>query len=275
MENGGRLISNVTLYACGTCKNNVASVFKGEKKREVVFPALVAKFEHIDYGAVLFDTGYSKRIFENGIVSKLYNLLNPTAVTEEETISYKMKAEGLKVGNIILSHPHPDHIGCLKDFNDYTLLATGDCIDALKRAKNLELVFRNQVPDESANVKYKRLEPVKNSGDAVVKMLSVHFTEVYDVLGDGSIYGIRLDGHMKGQMGVYLPDYKLMLAADASWGHFFAKRVDKMKAIPRKIQDDYGQYKDSISRIKAFESEHPDIKVIYSHEEFREGVYEQ
>ena len=141
MENGGRQISNVTLYACGTCKNNVASVFKGEKKREVIFPALVAKFEHVRYGTILFDTGYSKRVFENGIVSKLYNLLNPTSVSEEETITYKMKAEGCTVSNIILSHPHPDHIGCLKDFSNYTLIATGDCIDELKRAKTFELVL--------------------------------------------------------------------------------------------------------------------------------------
>lgn len=274
MENGGRQISNVTLYACGTCKNNVASVFKGEKKREVIFPALVAKFEHVRYGTILFDTGYSKRVFENGIVSKLYNLLNPTSVSEEETITYKMKAEGCTVSNIILSHPHPDHIGCLKDFSNYTLIATGDCIDELKRAKTFELVFKNQVPSESSDIKFKTVEAVKNVNDAT-QMLTKHFVEIYDIFDDGSIYGIRLDGHMKGQMGVYLPEYKLMLAADASWGHFFAERVDKMKPIPRKIQGDYQQYKDSIARIMAFEKEHPEVKVIYSHEEFREGIYEQ
>ena len=274
MENGGRQISKVTLYACGTCKNNVASVFKGEKKREVIFPALVAKFEHVRYGTILFDTGYSKRVFENGIVSKLYNLLNPTSVSEEETITYKMKAEGCTVSNIILSHPHPDHIGCLKDFSNYTLIATGDCIDELKRAKTFELVFKNQVPSESSDIKFKTVEAVKNVNDAT-QMLTKHFVEIYDIFDDGSIYGIRLDGHMKGQMGVYLPEYKLMLAADASWGHFFAERVDKMKPIPRKIQGDYQQYKDSIARIMSFENEHPEVKVIYSHEEFKEGIYEQ
>ena len=274
MENGGRQISNVTLYACGTCKNNVASVFKGEKKREVIFPALVAKFEHVRYGTILFDTGYSKRVFENGIVSKLYNLLNPTSVSEEETITYKMKAEGCTVSNVILSHPHPDHIGCLKDFSNYTLIATGDCIDELKRAKTFELVFKNQVPSESSDIKFKTVEAVKNVNDAT-QMLTKHFVEIYDIFDDGSIYGIRLDGHMKGQMGVYLPEYKLMLAADASWGHFFAERVDKMKPIPRKIQGDYQQYKDSIARIMSFENEHPEVKVIYSHEEFKEGIYEQ
>ena len=273
MENGGRQISNVTLYACGTCRNNVASVFKGEQKREVIFPALVGKFEHVNYGTILFDTGYSKRVFENGVVSKIYNTLNPTSVSEEETITYKMKAEGCTVKYIILSHPHPDHIGCLKDFSGYTLIATSDCIDELKRAKNLELVFKNQVPGESADIKFKTVEPIKENG--APEMLLKHFTEVYDVFGDGSIYGIRLDGHMQGQMGVYLPEYNLMLAADASWGHFFAERVDKMKPIPRKIQGDYAMYKDSIRRIMAFEQEHPEVKVIYSHEEFKEGIYEQ
>lgn len=274
MENGGRQISSVTLYACGTCRNNAASVLKGEKKREIVFPALVAKLEHEKYGTVLFDTGYSKRIYGNGIVSKIYNLLNPSDVKDEDTISFKMKAEGCAVKYIILSHPHPDHIGCLKDFEGYTLLATEDCISGLKRAKNTELVFRNQVPEMSGGITVKSLKPVDDKRDTT-QMLLKHFTEVFDVLEDGSVYGVRLDGHTKGQMGIYLPEYKLLLAADSSWGHFFADRVDKMKAITRKLQNDYSAYKDTIARIKEFETEHPDIRVIYSHEEFPEGIYEQ
>ena len=245
MVNGGRQISSVTLYACGTCKNNMASVLKGEKKKEIVFPALVARLEHADLGTILFDTGYSERIYGNGIVSKIYNLLNPSDVKEEDTISFKMKAEGRKVSHIILSHPHPDHIGCLKDFNDYTLLATEDCINGLKKAKNTELVFRNQVPDMTGGIKIRSLEPLtQNDGEA-------------------------------GMMGIYIPEYNLLLAADASWGHYFAERVDKMRFMPKRIQKDYKEYKDTVERVMAFEKAHPDIRVIYSHEEFPEGVYEQ
>jgi len=274
MVNGGRQISSVTLYACGTCKNNIASVLKGEKKKEIVFPALVARLEHEKSGTVLFDTGYSERIYGNGIVSKIYNLLNPSDVREEDTISHKMKTEGRKVSYIILSHPHPDHIGCLKDFKDYTLLATEDCINGLRKSKNTELVFRNQVPDMTGGIKIRSLEPLaQNDGEA--GMLLKYFTEAYDVLGDGSVYGVRLDGHTKGQMGIYIPGYKLLLAADASWGHYFADRVDKMRFMPKRIQKDYKVYKDTVERVKAFEKEHPDVRVIYSHEEFPEGVYEQ
>lgn len=278
MENGGRQINSVTLYACGTCRNNVAFVLKGEKRRKVVFPALVARLEHETLGTVLFDTGYSTRIYNHGIVSRIYNLVNPTQVKDEDTISYKMKSEGCKVNSIILSHPHPDHIGCLKDFEDYTLLATDDCISGLKRSKNTELVFSNQVPELTGGVKIKVLEPLSCAAggeETLPSMLLKHFTEVYDIFGDGSVYGIRLDGHTKGQMGIYIPDYRLMLAADASWGHFFAERADKMRFLPRKLQNDFDSYRDSITRIRAFEKEHPDIKVIYSHEEFAEGPYEQ
>lgn len=274
MENGGRQISSVTLYACGTCKNNIASVLKGEKKKEIVFPALVARLEHKSLGTVLFDTGYSKRIYGNGIVSKIYNLLNPSEVKEEDTISYKMKTEGRKVSFIILSHPHPDHIGCLKDFDDYTLLATEDCINGLKRAKNTELVFRNQVPDMTGRIKIQSLVPLAQD-DGVLGILLKHFTEAYDIFGDGSVYGVRLDGHTIGQMGIYIPEFKLLLAADSSWGHYFAERVDKMKFMPKKIQKDYAAYKNTVERVKAFEKDNPDIRVIYSHEEFPEGVYEQ
>jgi len=48
-----------------------------------------------------------------------------------------------------------------------------------------------------------------------------------------------------------------------------------MKFMPKRIQKDYKVYKDTVERVKAFEKEHPDVRVIYSHEEFPEGVYEQ
>lgn len=278
MANGGRRINSVTLYSCGTCRNNAASVFRGEKKREIVFPALVCRIEHAEYGNILFDTGYSDRIFKNGFVSKIYNRLNPASVREEDTIRYKMKAEGCKIGYIILSHAHPDHIGCLKDFEDYKLLATRDCLKSFEKAGIRDLVFKNQVPDRSEKVDAVCLEPMAPSyydNDSTAKMLSGSFKEIYNIFGDGSVFGIRLDGHSKGQLGVYIPEFSLFLAADASWGHYFADRVDQMRFIPRRIQNNFKEYKDTILRIKHFEKLNPDIKVIYSHEEFPEGIYGQ
>ena len=278
MVNGGRRINSVTLYACGTCLNDVASVFKGEEKRKIVFPALVCKIEHSELGNILFDTGYSDRIFQNGLVSKIYNRLNPATVKEEDTIRYKMKAEGTKIGYIILSHAHPDHIGCLKDFENYKLLATRECLNSLEKNKLTDLVFKNQVPGNLKDKDFVCLDPVVPSdyvNDSVAGLLGSYFTEVFNIFGDGSVYGIRLDGHSKGQLGIYIPERNLFLASDASWGHYFAERVDKMKLIPRHIQNNYKEYKDTISRIMRFENDNPDIRVIYSHEEFTEGIYEQ
>lgn len=278
MVNGGRKINSVTLYSCGSCKNNVKAVFKGEEKREIIFPALVCKIEHSVYGNILFDTGYSDRIFQNGLVSKIYNGLNPASVKEEDTIRYKMKAEGTKIGHIILSHPHPDHIGCLKDFKDCRLIATKDCHKSLEKSLLRDLVFKNQIPDQFSGLEpviLDTIDPADYDKDEIADMLGGFFTEVFNIFGDGSVYGIRLDGHSKGQLGIYIPDFRLFLAADASWGHYFAERVDKMKLIPRHIQNNFKEYKDTIARIRDFEQKNPDIRVIYSHEEFPEGIYEQ
>lgn len=299
MENGGRRIRNITLYACGSCENNRKMVLKGQPDGKITFPALVAKLEHAKYGTILFDTGYSERVYQNGIVSKIYNLLNPTHVTREETIRYRMQEEGENVKYIILSHPHPDHIGCLKDFHHYRLIGTRDCLRSLRRAWITDLVFANQVPDPAYDIRYCRVKPLNlaerdcpegrkaeslegrkagsradGTNRKTARMLGAYFTEVYDIFRDGSIYGVRLDGHSKGQMGIYIPEYRLLLAADCSWGHFFAEQVEEMRLIPRLIQNRFGDYRDSISRVKAFEAAHPEVEVIYSHETFPEGIYE-
>lgn len=263
MENGGSLIDSVTLYACGYCENKLQHVLRGEKKKSLKFPALVVKIKHSTKGTILFDTGYSKRVYENGVISKIYNTINPTTVAVEDTIAYKLREEGEKVAAIILSHPHPDHIGCLRDFPDSKLYLTKGCFRKMKNSRLLDLVFQNQLPDV---VEGTILKPYKGS-----HFLKYYFNEIYDILGDGSILGVALDGHSKGQMGIYLPRYQVLFAADASWGKYFAKKVHNMRAIPRIIQNDFSGYADSINKITTLQRKHPEIRVIYSHEAVKDG----
>ena len=265
MENGGKKIKKISLFECGYCVNNIKLILKNHKKEIVKFPALSVLIEHKKYGNILFDTGYSKLIYENGIISKIYNLCNKTYFNNEDLILNKIQDK--KIDKIIISHGHPDHIGALKFFDDYELITSKEVYYDITHPKIKNLVFKNMVPNKIPKTKIL---------DKTIKdnLLSNYFDEIYDVLGDKSIIGIKLSGHSNGQIGIYMPEYKLLFSADSSWGSSFNKEVEKMKKIPRFIQNNYKTYIQNIEKIERLKKEHNEIKIIYSHEKQEEKTYE-
>lgn len=265
-----RRLRSVKLYACGCCENELSHVFKSFPPERRSFPALAALIIHEDLGNILFDTGYSQLIYENGIVSKIYNTLNRTFIRENETIISKLEADGISpdsVKRIILSHAHPDHIGALKLFRSYELISTPKVLNTLYTGNCFDLVFRNMVPENRPHMRALK----KYSGKTI---FDGFFRNTYDILGDGSIIGIELDGHAYGQLGIFLPEFELLLAADACWGTDLMDHAEKMRFIPRLIQHSYRQYIDTIKRLRAFSSFHPEIKIIFSHGAMQEKKYE-
>ena len=92
---------------------------------------------------------------------------------------------------------------------------------------------------------------------------------MYDLFGDGSIFGVVLDGHCRGQLGLWIPDVRLFLAADACWGGDLAGAVPRMRLLLRLLQKDFGVYRDTVRRICRLKREHPEIRVVFSHQRER------
>lgn len=264
-------IEKVILYHCGSCTNNLAVIFRKMRWEKRQFPAAAILIEHKDFGNILYDTGYSERIFGKGFLLGLYRWLNPVCMKKSERIDRKLLQDGISpesIKTIILSHGHPDHVGGLSLFFDYELVAFREVLESIKNPRFYRLVFPSQLPQ----LEKVRIRTVLEKG-IEGHFLCQYFDQVYDLFGDGSILGVKLNGHCKGQMGVWIPDMELFLAADACWGKDLIRETKRMRWIPRKIQEDFDAYQDTLKRICRMKRENPKIQILFSHDTGKEKVY--
>ena len=257
-------VEEVKIYPCGSCTNRLGIMFRGMRWEKREFPARAALIRHRELGHILYDTGYSEEIFRGGPGLWLYRLLNPVRLGKEEGICERLKKDGIPpetVKTILLSHAHPDHIGGLSRFPGCRLVAFGETLDALERPRVRNLVFRNLLPPKGCiEKKHTPGNPLENH------FLNRYFGQAYDLFGDGSAIAVRLEGHARGQMGLWIPDVSLFLAADACWGSDLVKATRQMRLLPRLLQKDFAAYEDSLKRICRMKRDYPQIRVVFSHQ---------
>lgn len=254
MQNGTETtISKIKFYDCGYCVNDLGHMYRKTRNKKVRFYARVMLITHKTKGNILVDTGYSRRIYNGGWMSAVYNLINPATVTDEDHIRHLLAGDGIRasqIKQIVLTHLHPDHIGAINDFPSTPLVMSEACGMKLKGHNIRDLIMTNQIDVSVLN--RTRLVPLQDLSPLDGFMGT-------DLLGDGSVWLVELEGHAKGQLGVYIPSRKLLYVADALWG---MEMIDHtLRLIPRVIQNNYRAYKETIKKIKALQ----DIEVISTH----------
>ena len=174
-------------------------------------------------------------------------------------IDHQLKEKGIdkdEIKYIIISHLHPDHIGGLKFFPNSYLILTKTCYNDFKLKKDSLLIFNELLPSNFEDrliliddYKDNSLFPYKNS---------------FDLFSDLSMLIVEVNGHTKGQACLFLPDNNLFIAADVCWGTEFLPFTDKMKLLPRKIQNNFEEYKKGNDLLKKLIENN--ISVIVSHD---------
>ena len=86
----------------------------------------------------------------------------------------------------------------------------------------------------------------------------------YDLFSDSSMFLVEVSGHTKGQACLFLPEDNLFLAADVCWGTDFLPLTEKMKWLPRKIQNNFEEYKKGTKLLEKLIEDK--ISVIVSHD---------
>lgn len=261
-------IDRAVIYHCGHCTNNLKLLYRGRPREVRKFSARAVLIHHRRLGNILFDTGYSRQIFQGRILQKLYRTVNPVCLHAGQTIGEQLIRDGIapeSIGTIILSHAHPDHIGGLTQFTGYELVALEEVWEALKRPKLSNLTFPGMLPERDTIKVWRR--PLPLAGEE--HFLCQYFEEVFDLFGDGSVMGVRLDGHCKGQMGIFIRDLRLFLGADACWGRDLVSATPRMRLPTRWIQYDFSAYKDSLRRICRLKRDHREIRIVFTHDRVR------
>lgn len=144
-------INRIKYYACGYCTNKLKYIMKKPQEKVKKFYAGVFLIKHEKYGYILFDTGYSELIYKCGFIGKLYNIFNPTYIKFNEKITEQLRKENINIDSIkyvILSHLHPDHIGCTREFENAKFIISKECMNEYKKNNLKSLIFKRMLPND-------------------------------------------------------------------------------------------------------------------------------
>ncbi len=218
------LMVKLTLFQAGYCTAPEHLLQRRGRRVEVKLPALFALIEHPKFGYILFDTGYSRRFYEE--TSRgwnwLYGKITPVTIDERNEAQAQLARQGIGVNEIehvLISHFHADHVGALRDFPKAKFHYLAEGWDTLRNKKGFAAVRQAFLPGllpadfETRGVAYPSIH------ETPLPPNLAPFTHGLDLFGDETIWLISLPGHAVGQMGVAVQaeDGFYFLVADACW----------------------------------------------------------
>ena len=262
----------LTLMSDGWCEQLESIACRGGKFRHIHFASMFALIQHPRFGAILFDTGYTARFFNETrhFPEKFYRLMTPVQLNESGDVIAQLRTHGIApeaVRHVIVSHFHADHIGGLKHFPKAKFLCTRAAFDSVKNLSSwraLKHAFLPGLlpPDFSERAAFTEDAPLVPLPERYAP-----FSEGRDLLGDGSLLAVELPGHATGQMGIFLTttdgrDH--LLAADACW----LSRQYREFLMPHPIVRwlvDWHAYKVTLQKLHQLHRNHPALRIIPTH----------
>ena len=263
----------INILNAGYCTAPEHIAIHGGRWRTIHFPAMFALFRHPKFGAMLFDTGYSYRFFDETkkFPKRLYRWMTPVTLHEEDLVVNQLANFDLRpqdISHVFISHFHADHIASLPDLNWSRFVYMPHAFSHLRNLPPSEdmkhAYLRGLIPTDFDS----RSQLVDMSKPILLSEAYAPFKTGYDLLGDESIIGVELPGHALGQMGIFARDDDgkiFFFVADAAW----LKRSIVENRPPHKIANflfpDPTAYRETLGNLQTYYLTHPDTHVIPSH----------
>ena len=268
-----KAIMKINILNAGYCTAPEHIAIHGGRWRTIHFPAMFALFRHPKFGAMLFDTGYSYRFFDETkkFPKRFYRWMTPVTLHEEDLVVNQLATFNLQprdISHVFISHFHADHIGSLPDLSWSRFVYMPHAFSHLRNLSPSEdmkhAYLRGLIPTDFDS----RSQLVDMSKPVLLTKEYAPFKTGYDLLGDGSIIGVELPGHALGQMGIFArddDDTLFFFVADAAW----LKRSIVENRPPHKIANllfpDPAAYRETLGNLQTYYLTHPDTHVIPSH----------
>ncbi len=263
----------INILHAGYCTAPEHIAIHGGRWRTIRFPAMFALFRHPTFGAMLFDTGYSYRFFDETkkFPKRFYRWMTPVHLKEEDLVVNQLATFNLRpkdISHVFISHFHADHIASLPDLAWSRFVYMPHAFSHLRNlhpSEDMKHAFlRGLIPTDFDA----RSHEVDITKPVLLSEEYAPFKSGYDLLGDSSIIGVELPGHAHGQMGVFARDDDgkvFFFVADAAW----LKRSIIENRPPHKVAEllfpDPKAYRETLGVLHSYFLTHPDTHVIPSH----------
>lgn len=255
----------LTLMRDGACRQLERVALRTGRWRMIEFEATFALIEHPTAGGVLFDTGYTRRFFEETrrFPNRLYRMITPLRLHSAPAVE-QVK---MPVRHVIVSHFHADHIGGLRDFPEANLHCSRRAWEAVKNLRGLSALRRGFLPGLVPVDFASRAQFSEDCAVCALPPECAPFTEGFDLLGDGSLLAVELPGHAEGQLGVFLREESgtlTLLLADGAW----SRRAIRGNTPPARcvgLLGDWRQLTATLAMLHELHRRNPRTRLIPSH----------
>ncbi|GAB1540485.1 MBL fold metallo-hydrolase [Scytonema sp. NUACC21] len=263
----------VKFFQAGYCIHPEAIVIRGGRWKTANFPSIFALISHPKLGAILFDTGYSNRFFQEtrSFPFNLYALTTPVYLQPEDSAVHQVTKYGISpeaVRYIIISHFHADHIGGLRDFPNAQFICFKSAYDAVKSLRNTVALKAGFLPGLLPPDFEERVLFVEEKETISLSSEYGSFNTGFDLFGDSTLIGVELPGHAIGQLGLFFTDadhQDYFLIADACWLSRAYQEFVQPHPIANVIFSNRRQYVDTLQRIHQLHKLNPNLRIIPTH----------
>ncbi len=256
----------IWLLNTGFCPASEHHLLRGAPRRPARAHAVCALIEHPAHGLVLFDTGYAPRVSRafGRFPFQIYGALTPTTTRREWTAASQLERLGFRVGDVktvIVSHLHADHLGGLRDFPDARIVMSADALE-ISRLRGLAALRHAFMPALLPDDYERRVQVIRDFDDTPL----AEFGGTHDLFADGSIRLLRLPGHARGQIGLWLPETQTLLAADgAYWSQSIRENRPPDRLPLALFFDDATASLETLSKLHRFQIARPTARIVPTH----------
>ncbi len=255
---------SLSLIETGFAFTPEAFVFKGGslfKTRKLSHVSILIQHPK---GTFVFDTGLGSQMegqFHDHFSFIDQQLFKFTQLASLKETLVKNNFSPDSIDFIIPTHLHFDHASGIEDFPKATVWTTKEEYDhAISEEANPPAFIKEQY--DAAFIKWKFMGFAGTPYEV--------FQESYDVFNDGTVVLVKLPGHTKGSLGMFVnlkSGNRYFFTGDLTWAFEAILKPSEKHVIPRgKVDGDREKVKESIVKVHHLAKQNPAIKIIPAHD---------